>query len=162
MVVDHYDTQRRVGYLLLQPNQAESWRRNKQILLAFAFLSLSIATFFMLLGAWVIFPFAGLEIIVLMACFYVSAKKQAQKEIIIIEENTIRVQRGRYAPRQDIVFERSWVNVTLQSAVGRMGRLRVLLAAQATVIEVGASLNDRDKRILYRTLQSVQAVHQHL
>ena len=51
--------------IILRPNRSADWRANRNLLLSLAALSCVISTGFALLGAWVILPFAGLEIAVL-------------------------------------------------------------------------------------------------
>ncbi|MEL7289923.1 MAG: DUF2244 domain-containing protein, partial [Pseudomonadota bacterium] len=52
--------------LHLSPNRSATWQQTKHLIAAFALFISSIAIAWSLAGAWVILPFAGLEVGLLM------------------------------------------------------------------------------------------------
>ena len=61
--------------LVLTPNRSLSWHGNVRIWAALFVLSALIATGFTLMGAWVIIPFAGLELIALACGIYLTSRE---------------------------------------------------------------------------------------
>ncbi len=66
------------------------------------FICLAIGFFFLIMGAGLILPFAGLEVIIVLTCFYISFRWSQQKEIIYISNNKIKLEKGR------LIKEKSW------------------------------------------------------
>ena len=66
------------------------------------FICLMIGVFFLIMGAGLILPFAGLEVIIVLTCFYLSFKWSQQKELIFITNEKIKLEKGR------LVKEQSW------------------------------------------------------
>ena len=60
-----------------------------------AFICLSIGIFFLIMGAVLVLPFAGLEVILVLTCFYLSFRWSQQKEIIYISNDKIKLEKGR-------------------------------------------------------------------
>ena len=56
--------------IIARPNQSATLNTNVQVLLALSIPVLGIAVVFALLGAWLILPFAGLELLALAAALY--------------------------------------------------------------------------------------------
>ena len=54
------------------------------------------------MGAALILPFAGLEVIIVFICFYISFRWSQQKEIIYISNDKIKLEKGR------LIKEKSW------------------------------------------------------
>jgi len=60
-------------WFIVRPNCALSWRTTKLVLLFFAGCFAALSAYFAAVGAWLVLPFAGLELAVLVAGFYLSA-----------------------------------------------------------------------------------------
>ena len=62
--------------IILLPNQSLDWEGNKRVIWLLGFVCMGIAVAFTIIaGAWVMLPFAGLEILSLsLALYYVSWK----------------------------------------------------------------------------------------
>jgi len=74
------------GYrFIIRPNCALSWRITKLVLLFFSGCLVVVAAYFAALGAWLVLPFAGLELLVLAAGFYLNALAGHTREVIEIE-----------------------------------------------------------------------------
>ena len=67
-----------------------------------AFICLAIGVFFFFMGAALILPFAGLEVIIVLTCFFISFRWSQQKELIYISNEKIKLEKGR------LIKEKSW------------------------------------------------------
>ncbi|KAA1194415.1 DUF2244 domain-containing protein [Pseudohalioglobus sediminis] len=99
---------RSAGRLMIvaRPNQSASWRSNLYVLLAISVPSLGAAIGFTAMGAWPILPFAGLELLALAAALYYVNWKLQYRHVITLSEDSIRIDKGHYHPRQSWQFRR--------------------------------------------------------
>ena len=86
----------------ISPNYSlRGW--NRVIFLgSLAFICLSIGVFFFIMGAGLILPFAGLEVILVLTCFYISFRWSQQKEVVYISNEKIKLEKGR------LIKEKTW------------------------------------------------------
>ena len=54
------------------------------------------------MGAGLVLPFAGLEVVLVLTCFYLSFRWSKQKEIIYISNDKIKLGEGRLIKRKDL------------------------------------------------------------
>lgn len=96
------------------PNCALSWRETKYLVLFFACCFGAVGIYFASLGAWLVLPFAGLELAVLAAGFYFSALAGHTREVIEIDGPVARVMRGGRRLEQVASFPANWTQVVLR------------------------------------------------
>jgi len=93
-----YDQQKREGWIVGQSNRATSWRANQIFLLVIGGLSTLIAVGFALLGAWLILPFAGLEILLLASLLWYVNTVHSRREVVHFSAAEVVVEKGRNNP----------------------------------------------------------------
>ncbi len=93
--------------IVAQPNCSANWRSNKLVLILLSIPSLGIAIAFAFAGAWPILPFAGLELLALGSALYYVNWKLQYRHVITLSENSVRIDKGYYAPRESWTFTRS-------------------------------------------------------
>jgi len=121
------------------------------LLLAFvllAALSLAIASAFAALGAWLILPFAGLEMLVLYWAFRIIERHARDYELIEIDGNQVRVERFESGSTSSEAFSRYWARVV----VSRDGS-RLALRSHGRELEIGRVLSDAQRLQLARALE---------
>jgi len=96
-------------------------------------LTVGIASAFAMLGAWLILPFAGLEVLMLAAAFWMTAQHATDHERIerARERLTVDVREGERLRRYELDARRTRV---------RLHDGRVLLEARPAPVEVGRHL----------------------
>jgi uncharacterized membrane protein len=92
--------------IVARPNQSASWRANLWLLLLLSIPVLTIATGFALLGAWLILPFAGVEVLALGAALYHVSRKQQYRHVITVSDDSVRIDKGYHCPLQRWRFAR--------------------------------------------------------
>jgi uncharacterized membrane protein len=92
--------------IVAKPNHSSTWRNNLLVLLAISVPSLGAAIGFALLGAWPILPFAGLELLALGSALYYVNWKLQYRHVITLSEDSVRIDKGFYLPRQTWMFKR--------------------------------------------------------
>ena len=108
---------------------------------------LVIAAGFAYQGLWLVAPFAGLEVVLLIAVFWHLLKSGRRKQLISIDSDTVRVEVG--VDRAECVcdFKRAWVQVVLESSRIRGYPSKLFLRSSGSQVRVGEVLNE-DERIL--------------
>jgi len=121
---------------LLRRNCALSPR---QLGVAFGVIGLvsgGIATIFATQGAWVIAPFAGIEMLALAAAFVVYARHTGDFERIVLQPNRLLVEVADGQRRERFEANPAWVRVEM----GRSAYATVRISERGEVVEVGRLL----------------------
>jgi uncharacterized membrane protein len=130
-------------------------RRNNSLsstgrLLVFGFLfivSVGIACAFAALGAWLILPFAGIEMLGLYWAFRIIDRHAADYERIAIAGDRVRVELYEAGCAQTHEFNRCWARVAASPDGGR-----VALRSHGREVEIGRHRNDDERLELAREL----------
>ena len=141
--------------LTLKPNRSISWRGNLIFLLLISTPILIIAFGFLYVGAPIILPFAGLEIlIVLLASYYVYQKTNKQ-EIITISPEKLIIEKGKFRPETSIEFIREWAYVFVERANHPWYPVHIVISSKGQRVPVGEFLTDDDKKIFIEKMDEI-------
>jgi len=134
------------GYrFVVRPNCALSWRTTKQVLLFFTACFVALAIYFAALGGWLVLPFAGLDLFVLVAGFYLSALAGHTREVIEIEGPVLRVLRGGRRLETVASLPANWPRVELRRDLRGWYPSRLLLRCHGKGLEVGSQLVEAER-----------------
>jgi len=102
--------------IIASPNQSASWDANVLLLLILAIPVLGIAVAFALLGAWLILPFAGLELLALGAALYKVNCRQQYRHVITVSDDAVCIDKGYRTPQEhwQLARDHSGLTVTAQ------------------------------------------------
>ena len=118
-----------------------------------AFICLSIGIFFLIMGAVLVLPFAGLEVILVLTCFYLSFRWSQQKEIIYISNEKIKLEKGR------LIKEKSWEEfrsfAVLEVKTDQHNSQKFCFQSKGKRFYFGSFLNEEDKLILKNELTRI-------
>jgi len=140
---------------VIRPNQSLSWRQAVQVYTAIAFICLGIGIAFALHGFWTVLPFAGLEILVLGAAFYLCLARSQIREVVSVNARVVTVEKGRKKPEERWECPRAWARISLQQPQIAWYPSRLAIAFQGRRVELGAFLNEEERRALAAELQQV-------
>ena len=137
----------------ISPNYSlRGWNRII-FLSSLAFICLSIGIFFLIMGAVLVLPFAGLEVILVLTCFYLSFRWSQQKEIIYISNEKIKLEKGR------LIKEKTWEEfrsfVVLEVERNQHNSDEFFFQSKGKRFYFGSFLNDEDKLILKNELKRI-------
>ncbi len=96
MLETHF--KREMWYCVLQPNHSISWQQCRRVVIALAVLSMLIAGFWALQGAWLILPFAGIEVALVYVLLRRVCARVHRQEVLEVDEAAIRLSWGREQP----------------------------------------------------------------
>ena len=131
-------------------------RRNNSLsstgrLLVFAFLvvvSVGIAAAFAVFGAWLVLPFAGLEMLVLYWAFRYIERHAGDYEAIEIDGDRVRVERLDGGSASSEVFSRYWARAVVEPDGSRLA-----LRSHGRELEIGSTLSEAERLELGHALQ---------
>jgi uncharacterized membrane protein len=110
--------------------------------------------FFLLLGAWPVLGFLGVEVVGVLALIALHRRwSAAAREVVQLTEGALRITtaNGRGGCRET-VLEPYWTRVVVEEVAGSVPRLR--LVQRSRQVEVGCFLSDGEKRDLGEALDA--------
>ena len=133
---------------ILRPNRSLSWQGLLLFYFSLFIISSAIAIGLTLLGFWLVLPFAGLEMLALGIGLYVVACRCYECEVISINDDSIRIERGRDYPREQWTLGRMWAHVVLERCPRAWYPSRLLLRSHGRSVEVGRFLDEEERQRL--------------
>lgn len=148
----------RVRYIIAQPNHSASWQSNKQIIVIIGLISGVIATGFSLLGAWLVLPFAGIEITALGGALYIVCRQSHRRHVLYFDGDKLRVEKGIDHPEQCWQLCRSNTRIHVEQQAHHWDPIKINLyyqppSARAELIPIGDFLNKNDSQRLLELLR---------
>jgi uncharacterized membrane protein len=131
--------------IVARPNCSISARGMKFVVAIVAFISFSIGLSFSLMGAWLILPFAGLEVIAIAYAFYYVNCRAGDYESITIEGDDIEIEKRNYNNTSHTVFNRYWARVILRDLP--CGDQSLWLRSHGKEVEFGRRFMNNDQRL---------------
>ena len=138
--------------ITLTPNRSANWQQNKLLVYCVGFVTLSIAVVWSLLGAWLILPFAGLEIAMLWLVSYITCRNSYYKQILEIDEKKVRITSGLRYPIQEIHIDAQDISFICSESSHPMERPAIYLKTPNNKWRIGAFLNLSDLKTLRHQL----------
>lgn len=139
--------------IVARPNQSASWRANLLVLLALCVPSLGAGVFFALQGAWPILPFAGLEMLALGGALYYVNWKLHYRHVITLSEDTVRIDKGHFAPKQSWQFQRCEAGLSITAGNDNRYGPEVCVHDQRDKVILGDFLGREDCQTLIDLLR---------
>lgn len=134
--------------ILIRPNRSLSTRAMCVLLAAVTALVLTIGIGFAMAGAWLVLPFAGLEIAVVGAALLYLHRHADDGELLVIDDDRVWVIRCQGGKDEQHDFQRYWAKVRLAGADGGWYPSRLLIGSHGRFVEIGAAMNEEERRAL--------------
>ncbi|WKD48497.1 DUF2244 domain-containing protein [Microbulbifer spongiae] len=148
----------RCACILLQPNQSLSVSANLWVFFSLVAVSLGISLAFAFAGAWMILPFAGLEMLLLAVLFAYVCLEGTRREVIRIDDKQVVFDCCRGFRGQSIYhreFTRDSLVVLVRMGSGTAEPASVSFSGPEGCLEVGEFLTDAEKAELVERLGHV-------
>jgi len=146
--------------LRLLPNCSASWPQTKGLIFFVGGVSLFIALIWTWMGAWLILPFAGLEVVMLATLAYRVSLDSYSQQILIISEQRIAVQWGIRHPEKQWIFDRHHCIAVIGNPRHSLAAKKLILQDERKSLAIGERLNNRDKQELIEQLQALKLTTQ--
>jgi uncharacterized membrane protein len=137
----------------VRPNCALSWRSTKALFAFFALCLGAVTAYFAAIGAWLVLPFAGLELAVLGLGLYLSSLAGHRREVIQVEDLVLRVLHGGRQLREVVALPRQWTRVQLRRDPRGWYPSRLVLSGGGNRVEIGLCLTDAEREALAAELR---------
>lgn len=131
--------------VIARPNRSLTSMGMVKVVATIATFSLVVAIGFSLAGAWLVLPFAGLELLALAYAFYYISCHAEDYESITINGDQLAVEKRHYKNFSQVVFNRYWARVLLRDLPS--GEQSLLLRAHGKEIEFGRRFMNNDQRL---------------
>lgn len=115
--------------------------------------SLGAAIGFTLMGAWPILPLAGLELLALGSALYFVNWKLQYRHVITLSDDSVRIDKGYYHPRQSWQFTRQRTGLSITPQPHPMDSPELALHDRAQRVSVGEFLSREDAMELAELLR---------
>jgi uncharacterized membrane protein len=137
------------GYrFVLSPNCSISWRELLFFYLMTCVVALAVGIFFTLQGLWLVLPFSGLEMAALGTALHLTSRKVYRREVITLDPQTTRIEKGVQRVEKSWEFKTPWVRVDDDVQDARGAGRKLLISMSGNSVEVGSFLANSEKDAL--------------
>jgi uncharacterized membrane protein len=139
--------------IVLAPNCSLTPRGARLFVGSLALVTFAVAGFFAARGLWPVLPFAGLEIGLLAWAVRASLRRGAEREVIVVSEADVVIERVAPTGSRRTVFPRHWSRVTLRDPQAAQHPSRLTIESHGRACEVGRFLTEDERRRLAARLE---------
>lgn len=139
--------------VVVTANRSMSWRANMRLLLTISIFTITPAVFFAIAGYWLILPFSGLELLLLLTALYYTHIKLDRKEVIIIRKELITLEWGVSSPTVSVQVPRSWSRLSFRKSVNPFETDTLTLLVHDKRYRLGRALGKEEKQQLFSVLE---------
>ena len=139
--------------IILQPNRSASWQQTRKFLFLVGGTTLLVATIWSIAGAWMVLPFAGLEVAVLAYVMYRVSYSTYQLQVIRVEKHQVVVEQGVDGPTQRWRFQRPDVHISVVEPRNPVDCMALSLVQPEQELAIGTFLNQEDLKLARQALQ---------
>ncbi len=140
---------------VLEPHRALSRSGFVAVILIAGAISLAVGIFFLVIGAWPVLGFLGLDIFLLWLAIKLNARARKITERIRVTADEVTVSRETPRGAESWSFNPYWLNVALQESAGGKGEIR--LSSHGFSLSLGAFLMPKERRELADALKQALA-----
>lgn len=144
-----------VTRIVIQPNASLTRQGAIAFISSLAVIVFVIAAGFARVGMWLVFPFAGLEILLLIFVFRHLLKSGRRKQVIYIDDDMVRVEEGCGGPEHECKFRKPFTSVVFEPAKIRGYPSRLFLRSAGKQVQIGEVLNEDERQALSRHLRQL-------
>ncbi len=141
---------------VLQPHRSLSPFGFRVLMAAVCIAFCAVGLAFLLVGAWPVLGFCGLEVVLIYALFRLNFRSLARYETIRLTDRELEL--CRIAPdgaTERVTFQPYWLRVTVEEKPGRASRL--ILSSHGRAVTVGAFLAPDERVALAEALTEALA-----
>jgi uncharacterized membrane protein len=143
--------------IIARPNNSLSVDDSVKLLAALAGIALVVALGFLHIGAWLVLPFAGLEIVAFAYAFHSVYLHADDFDSITIESDRVVVEKRNVKEITTTVFQRYWAQVNVRDVAmikGSNGKCGLFISSHGNEVEFGRNfINDEQRSQLARDLR---------
>jgi uncharacterized membrane protein len=140
----------------LKPHRSLSRRAFRRVMAAVTIFSLTVSLVTFLAGAWPVFGFMGLDIVLVYAALRISYRRGLVTETLELDEHMLTVERtDPRGARRSWRLQPAWLKVELAEPI--LPQTPVVLRTHGESLPIGVFLHPKQRREIARDLRSALA-----
>ncbi|PKO45868.1 MAG: DUF2244 domain-containing protein [Betaproteobacteria bacterium HGW-Betaproteobacteria-22] len=116
------------------------------LFMSIAAINATAAVGFALAGAWLVLPFAGLELLAFGSALVITYLHHDDYESIAITDDVVVIQKHSYKNFEKFTFQRYWAKVTLRQALD--GANAIFIGSHGKEVEFGSRFIIKEERAI--------------
>jgi uncharacterized membrane protein len=148
MILENADVDEKHCEFLIRPNRSMTVKGMVLFVVLVGVGVFLIALRFVLLGAWVILPFAVLEVGFLAAGFWLYERASRYRETVQFSRNIFLITQDGVNVRRSWRFNPHWVQVNLELDPNDWYPSKLLIRSHGEQVEIGACLTNQEREEL--------------
>lgn len=135
--------------IIARPNNSLSPENSLKLMMVLAIIAFAVALGFTHVGAWLVLPFAGLELVAFSYAFYYVYLHSSDFESIAIEDDKIIVEKRSFRETSITEFQRYWTQVNVRSVSGKgvVSKNGLFISSHGKEIEFGKHFINDEQRV---------------
>ena len=138
--------------ITLTPNRSLSTKQTQWVVFGVCTFVFIVALFWSMQGAFLVLPFAGLDIILFAYFMFKINQEGLRKQLITIDPDKVLIQSGKVNIEKSLTFPRPDVFVVVSEAIDKKP-LSLKLSDSKSYFELGQFLTNSDKTIVRQELK---------
>jgi len=162
MIKTDHDASGRCYRIILTANASMTPRQMRVVLGCVLLFLCTVGMGFLLLGAWPVLPFAGLEWWLLAWCMKKTLDSSRQQEVITLSDGVLTWEKGHSTPEVSQRFQCAWVALEWSTPDNRNHPRRLYLRSHGRKVETGSFLVEGEREALASELSRLLSDNQKL
>lgn len=131
--------------IIARPNNSLTAEGAYRLLAILAVIALMVAVGFTHIGAWLVLPFAGLELLAFALAFYYIRLHAADFESITIDGDRVLIEKKHRRHVSAMEFQRYWTQVSVKESAS--GKHALMIGSHGKEVEFGKHFIDDEQRV---------------
>ncbi len=131
--------------IVAKPNNSLSRKGLLWLFIGIAAITATVALGVSLSGAWLVLPFAGLEVLAFALALHHVYLHYGDFERVSLLGNKVVVEKHSYKSSEKFTFQRYWAKITLRNSTD--GTCSIFIGSHGKEVEFGSRFMDNDQRI---------------
>ena len=141
--------------LTLSPNRSLTWTEAKWIMAIMVAVVMIIAIAWTFVGAWIVLPFAGVEVGLFVLLMYKVTRSTYLKQIVTFDDEQIRVEMGINRRLSSQTIPRLGTDIFYSETDRNWTTPKITLHNGSTRLQIGEFLNSEDMALLRESLEEL-------
>ena len=145
---------RRDFKLLIRPNSSLSAVAAIMIFAVFCVVAVGIGIYMVMLGAWPVLPFLGLELALLAITFVLFKKRSTFFDLIVSEGDRVQLKKKDRSGERELKLHRYWAQIRVSTGPSWYPS-KMWIGSHGKFTEIGAVLTEEDRLKTAKQLRSL-------
>lgn len=151
VLADVAESNRHALVLLIQPTRSLTWNKTKLLFLFFALCLSGVTFYFISLGAWLVAPFTGLELLIIGLGLYLHCCSSRQQQIIQVDADNIAIY--HQSLESPVCFPKAWSKIVHTRDPEGWYPSRLFIGSHGRFVEIGKNLVESERDALADNLR---------